>query len=164
MTGTPKPSAPRWMRLALVASLAVNLAVAGIVLGSVFGDGPDRRAPRPGAIGLGPFADALSETDRAAVMRAYREEAGAFRDNRAAFRAQFNDLLTALRAEPYDPGTVREIIGAQDAKLAERVRLGRALLLERLDTMTATEREAYAERLEDNLRRGPRGRDQRDSR
>lgn len=149
---TPKRRWP-WMRIALVTSVAVNLAIAGVVVGALLGGGRDGGAPRPSALGLGPFAEALSDEDRRAIMQDFRQEAGSFRENRAALRADFNRLLAALRADPYDPGTVRQIIDAQDRKLGERLDLGRRLLVDRLDAMTPEARAAYATRLEDSLQR-----------
>ncbi|MBV0911395.1 periplasmic heavy metal sensor [Anianabacter salinae] len=156
MTDTAPSKAPRWMRIALVLSLAVNLAVAGIVGGAVLRHDRDERGPRPSAVGLGPFADALSREDRMIVLQAFRREAGAFRENRSALRDQFETLLAALRADPYDPAVVRDIIAAQDAKLFERLTLGHDLLLERIDAMDDAARQAYAARLEDRLSRGGR--------
>jgi Heavy-metal resistance len=62
----PVPAAPRapgrWMRVALVLSLAVNLLVAGMAVGVALRGGPPETAVRD--LGFGPFAAALSPADR----------------------------------------------------------------------------------------------------
>ena len=57
----------RGLKIALALSLAVNLAIVGLVVGAMIGFGPmgDRDDPRLRALGLGPFAMALSREDRA---------------------------------------------------------------------------------------------------
>lgn len=150
----------RWTRWALLASLAVNLAVAGLVAGSLIGKPPrgglpDR--PLPGReLALGPFFEALAPRDRRALGDAMRREGDALHANRAALRAQFEALLAALRAEPYEAGEVRRLIDAQNARVSERQALGRRLLLERIAAMSPAERAAFADRLDRLLRRPPR--------
>lgn len=148
-----------WVRIALFASLALNLLVVGLVAGAVLSEGrrdggPDRR-PALADLGFGPYVEALRPRDRMALARGLRRESGAFRDNRAEVRAQFQEILAALRADPYDPAALEALVTAQQSKLAERQALGRGLLLERLEAMEPAARAAYADRLEALLRRPP---------
>jgi hypothetical protein len=150
--------APRWMRVTLFASLAVNLLIAGLVAGALLRgpDAPDRdRRPALDDLGLGPFVAALPLGDRVALGRDVRREAGAFRANREALRAQFETFLGMLRSEPFDAAAAAALITEQHEKLLERRGIGRDLLLERLAGMTAEERRAYADRLDRLLRRPP---------
>ena len=73
---------------------------------------------------------------------------------RAAARAEFETLLVALRADPFDAGALKSALAALEARNAERLELGRSLIETRLIEMTPAERAAFADRLEKGLRRG----------
>ena len=68
---------PLWLRIIFFLSLALNLLVAGLVIGHMLGDGPDRRVPRVDRMG-GPMTFALSHEDRRAIGDALRKE---YREN-----------------------------------------------------------------------------------
>jgi hypothetical protein len=167
MTDTPPPrqSDPngRILRIALVLSLTANLIILGLILGAAFGRDRDRpgREAALADIGLNPFVAALPGADRRAIGRALIAHAGDLRQNRQAFRKDFEDLLAALRAEPYDPAVARAALESQRARISERQDLGRELLFERIAGMGQAERAAFADALADAVRRGPhrRGRD-----
>ncbi|GAA0285532.1 periplasmic heavy metal sensor [Rhodovulum strictum] len=158
MAGTEKaavtPRTPVWVRVALVASLALNLMVLGVVGGAVLKrDMPPRAGFVPGD--YGPYSRALSEPDREALRAAYRAEAPRLRENREAVRQSFRDLQAALRAEPYDHARVVALVEAQQARVQDHATLMRGLTLDRVAAMNPEERAAFADRLERVLRRGP---------
>jgi uncharacterized membrane protein len=146
---------PRWMKIALVVSVALNLAVAGLVLGAWLGDGPQRGMPRD--MSFGPFSEALSDADRRALRKDLMGRAGEFRSSRDAARAEFAALVDALRADPFDPAAMTAALTAIETRNAERLDLGRSLIEKRLIEMSPTERQAFADRLEKGLRRGGKG-------
>lgn len=157
-TGQPAaaPRSPRWMRLALVLSLALNLAVIGVVAGAVLGH--SKRLPRPPMVndlGFGPYTDALSAEDRRALRSAFIERAPEFGELRKVMRADFDRLLVILRAEPYDAAAAAEVIAAQRDRARQGFDLGHELLMERLETMPPAGRAAFADRLEQVLSRPP---------
>jgi len=160
MTETGKPAAaarsPRWMRIALVLSLALNLAGIGVVAGAALAH--SKKPPRPPMVndlGFGPYTDALSGEDRRALRRAFIERAPDFGDLRKQMRADFDRLLTVLRTEPYDAAAAAEVVQAQRERARQGFELGQDLLLERLAAMRPEERVAFAARLEKALS-GPR--------
>lgn len=175
---SPQPGRPgRILRLALVASLAVNLLVGGVVVGKVVTHGFERVSDRRDgthmgrkdsrteaerdddrslrAIGNLPFVMALPRESRAELADALRREAGPLEANRARLRARFEDVLAVLRAEPFDPDALRDLLGQQRAALFERQQFGETLLIDHLSGMSAEARAAYADRLDRSLRRGP---------
>lgn len=168
MTTTPPPvppggdpgkaAAPRWMKAVLAASLAVNLAVAGLVIGAVLKDGPPHRAAMGQDFGFGPFTEALSKPDREALRHAFLEAAPEFRDQRRQSRADFESILAALRAVPFDPAGLRVLLDAQHARMISRFQIGLTLIYDRITAMTPEDRAAFADRLEEGLKRGPRER------
>jgi uncharacterized membrane protein len=149
------PSGSRWLKLALIVSVALNLAVAGLVLGAWLGDGPRKGLPRD--MSFGPFSEALSDQDRRALRKGLMERMGEFRTSREAARIEFAGLLAALRADPFDPAALKAALAAIETRNAERLELGRSLIETRLVEMSTAERQAFADRLESGLRRRPKG-------
>lgn len=143
----------RGIRIALAVSVALNLAVAGLAAGAWLKDGPPRGMPRD--LSFGPFSEALSDEDRRALRKALFDRAPAFRETRAAARAEFAALVAALRADPFDASAVQTALTAIEARNAQRLALGRSLIEARILEMSAEERLAFAERLEKGLRRRP---------
>ena len=147
---------PLWVRILLSLSLAINLAIAGLVAGLVLrGDGP----LRGGGAGLSyalPYIVALERDERRAVMGAVRGNPDL--PDRRARRAQFDDMLTALRAEPLDREAVRAILSRQAGGVAQVQAVAQEAWLDRVAAMTPVERVAYAARVEEILNKGPRGR------
>ena len=144
----------RWL---LFGSLAVNLLILGVVIGWVLSpDGP-RRDDRPARSLMGaPFAEALAPEDRRALSREMRGRADRIEGTRDELRARFETLLDALRAEEWDRDAVTAVLDDQRRAAEGRQRLGEELLLDRLDAMTPEARRAYADRLEERVRRGRR--------
>jgi uncharacterized membrane protein len=149
------PVAPRsWLRWALVLSLGLNLLVAGLLAGAwLRGGPPGERFRDPG---FGPFAAALSDDDRRALRRAFVRHMPEMRENRMALRADMQDVLAALRADPFDAAALDAAMDAAMSRLAGRIAVGQDLLAERIAAMDPAERAAFADRLEAALQRGPR--------
>ncbi|NUB46306.1 periplasmic heavy metal sensor [Fertoebacter nigrum] len=155
-TPAARPAAPRWMRLALALSVALNLGVAGVVGGSLLHDA--RKEPRPVPVrdlGFGPFSEALSPEDRAALRRAFMAEAPDFRDAWRQMRGEFGAVLDALRAEPFEPAALAVVLDRQSVRTGEMLSLGQRLLFDRVAEMTPEARLAFADRLEQSLSRRP---------
>lgn len=149
------PATPRnWLRIVLVASLAINVLVLGLIAGAmVFGGGPEyRHTPRLERSG-GPLTRALSRADRQAIgvqMRKAYRETGADRRNR---RKIYRSLIKDLTADPYDPDAVGRHMDEIRMLFGDRFELGQTLLMQRLSEMSAEERAAYAGRLKKAIRR-----------
>lgn len=158
MTTEPTPSqpprAPRGMRLLLAVSLALNLAVAGgVVALAIKGPPPPKRGDIVRDLGFGAFNEALDEKDRAALREGFHRKVPDLRKAKAAMRADIDDMLAVLRADPFDPAALDRALAGQRDRVMERVQLGQTLLRERLAAMTAAERAAFADRLEQSLLR-----------
>lgn len=148
--------AGKGLRIALAVSVALNLLVVGVVAGAMLREGGPR-GRMMGELDFGPFAEALTGEDRDALRRAFVERAPDMRDMRRQMRADFQGLLSALRAEPFDAGALRQAMAGQAERMAERLQLGQELMLERLEAMSPEARAQFADRLEERLRHGPRG-------
>lgn len=151
---------PLWIRILLVLSLGVNLLIAGIVIGAVAtrggADGPRTNIGAARDLGPLPFVMALEPADRRALGGALRSEARSLQENRAALRNRFEALLGALRAEEFDRDAVGRLLNEQRELGVRRQQIGERILLDRLESMSAEERRAYADRLDRSLRRAVR--------
>lgn len=142
-----------WVKVVLALSLALNLAILGMMGGAFLRDGPRERG-MPRDLSFGPFNEALSREDRRALRSAFMERAGEFRTGRAAAQAEFRALLSALRAEPFDDAALKAALAAIERRNADRLTIGRELIEGRIFALTAEERRAFADRLDAALTRG----------
>ncbi|ETX28379.1 periplasmic heavy metal sensor [Roseivivax isoporae] len=156
---TAQPRRGRWMRIALVLSLAANLVVGGIVAGTFLREGPHRggaRGPDHGFV----YYRAFTEEERRALRQAIRQDMGRDADapqdraaRRAAFLDGYRETAAALRADPFDPAALDRALGQQNERATERRARGQEVLVEFLAAMAPEDRAAYAERLSREIAR-----------
>lgn len=155
MTDTPKPQKKRkWLLPLLFVSLAINLLVAGIVVGWLASDTRKERAqqgPIRGVLGA-PFVRALPDDARQAIRRDIERESGRIRESREALRERFQAFLTALRSDPFVPEDVARLLAEQRQVGISRQEFGEELLMRRLNEMSVEDRRAFADRLQRQLR------------
>jgi uncharacterized membrane protein len=154
----PPPARPprRWLPYALAASVALNLAVAGIVAGSMLRHAaPWDAGGGVRVIGFGHWDRAFDDDDRAALRAAAAAErprlTAAVRDERRDRRA----LVALLRAEPFDAAAFDAVVARMQLRAADRLAFGQQLIRDRVLAMDAAGRAALAERLERAQRRRP---------
>lgn len=145
----PAPAvAPRWMRVLLVLSLALNFLILGLVVGHALGGGGPGRGPRPAEFALGPLARALEPEDRRAILLDLRGHPGLRPLGREHREAGLAEVAAAVRAEPFAEERVRAALAAQSERLVEAERAVREALVARLAAMPPEARAAFAERIE----------------
>lgn len=165
----PSPKSPsdktpgRGLKIALAVSLALNLAVVGSIAGFALRGGPDGHRSEAMVVrdlNFGPFTDALTRDQRRAMLRDFAEKGPGLREMRAQMRGDFDAVLQALRATPFDAGQFRAAIETQNARITERAGLGREALIARVVQMSDSERSEFLQRLEQVVSRhgNPRGR------
>ena len=146
----------RGLRWALGISLALNLAVVGMVAGAMLRDGSVMRGAMVRDLGFGPFTEALSREDRRALRQALFERAPEIRQARQQRQEDLQALVAILRAEPFDAAALAAAMAEQEARMVGQLRLGQTVLQERIAAMTPEARRGFAERLEDGLNHGGR--------
>ncbi len=165
-TPNPIPTGPaagkprrKWVRVIFALSLTMNLVVIGLVAGAHLGDrrdhGFDPRGPERGTIrdlGFGPIASALPREDRRAIGKALRNEKGSFKENRAAMRRDFDAMLAALRADPYDATALNTALEGQRDRMMGVGDTARQLILERIELMSLEDRRKFADDILHNMR------------
>ena len=151
MADVSKTGPSRVWRVVLVLSLALNLAVVGMVVGAGvsgrFGDRP----PRSFDFGLGPVARALEPRERRQIGLALRRD-GALRD--MDLRGNAAAMIAALRADPFDAGQLQDLMVAQAGQMATLQRNAQAAFLDQITAMSPDRRAAFADRLQEELSRG----------
>lgn len=163
MTETSQPQSAavrprrRWLVPLLVASLAVNLLIAGAMAGWAWRHGPGGHGGRHGGPDriLWLLPEAKQDQARAIIDRYRAADAGQDADRKAAQEA----MLTALTAEPLQRPTFEQALSRLgSAELARR--LNPTMLGEIAATLTADERKELAARLRDGIERRERWREE----
>ncbi|WP_299776875.1 periplasmic heavy metal sensor [uncultured Roseobacter sp.] len=159
MQDTPpkRPRISRRIKVILGLSLALNLAVVGLIAGTALRHGDEKRGgPRSagfGAYGL-PYMIALPREERRSVIQAVRAGKKGDLPDRTARRALYLETLATLRASPFDAQALSDVVTRQ-AQTAIRVQqVAQDAWLEVVANMSDAERAAYAEEIEEVLRRG----------
>jgi uncharacterized membrane protein len=136
--------APRWLLVALFASLAVNLVIVGSVAGAVWRHrGPPAWAGVviPNLLG---YASTFAPERRKQIWELTRDERSRMRPFRREVRAAREETIKALATEPFD----RQQFLAAQSKLAEAENRARAavqdLYVKIAESLTPEERQAFA--------------------
>jgi uncharacterized membrane protein len=152
---TPTPGTGRWLKIVLGVSLALNLAVIGIVSGAAIKAhrGDAGRPPDVRELNFGPFSEALSRPQRRDLLRGFISDRAGVRDLRGQIGKEFQAVLEAVRANPFDPAALDVALSTQGRGTAERLDRGRKALQAVILAMTPEERADYADRLQRGLER-----------
>ncbi len=145
------PAAPRprriW-RIVLVLSLALNLAVVGLVAGFALRGGK-QGPPRAFDLSMGPIGQALRPEDRRAIASAIRQNRDLRPERGKPALFGVEDMIAALRADPFQPEDFAQslkILEARQSKMRDAVR---EAVVAQITAMSDAERAAFAERLQD---------------
>lgn len=137
------------LRILLFVSLALNLAVIGIVGGAYLNvsRGDDHPWLVARELGLGPFVQAMDPADRRSLDRQARSHRGELREGRDAWRRLYIASLDAIRSDPFDADRFRAVMEEQAELAATSRRVGLEIMTGQLEQMSAAERAAFADRL-----------------
>ncbi|MEO0567682.1 MAG: periplasmic heavy metal sensor [Pseudomonadota bacterium] len=143
---------PRWMKILLIFSLALNFLIIGAVVGAVAtGGGKWRKGPRDGPMSA--IAQALDESDRQALRRSMVKELVSKKELRKGMRTEVRALVQLMRSPEFS----RPALEAQLQLIQAQISLGTStiqrLVADRLLAMNEAERADYADRLENVLKK-----------
>jgi len=152
MTSTEIPAesrCPRWVKITLALSLAINLLIVGAVVGAAVAHRGafDARA-RNHEAALGPYTRALTPADRRMVGMALRTRMREMLGTRREARARRSRILEALRARPFDAAAFEKAVAAQQDLVMQGLEVGQRMVLKRIEAMSPQERARFADRLE----------------
>lgn len=148
----PAPRSGRGLRWALVISLGLNLAVAGVVAGAMLrhqGMGPRGDLVRD--LQFGRFTDAMEPDQRAALRAEFVARAPEMRQARRQMRLEMAEVLASLRAEPFAPTHFAALMDKHGKRMATRMALGQTLMTEFVAGLDPAARRDFAARLEQRL-------------
>ncbi len=135
---------PLWIRILLGVSLALNLAIAGLVVGAGLRLIGPYGPPAPHTFG-GALIRALPHDDRREIGFRARDSLGP----RPDYGAGAAKLITALRITPFDAAAVEVILNAQSVGRAAWSKALQDSWLIHVSDMSENERLGYAQRLEE---------------
>ena len=150
MTHEKNTGSGRALKLVLVLSLGINLAIGGLALGVWAFDKP-RRPLSPDAVAFLSFA--LPKEHRDALREQLVSRRGELRANRAALGDLRRQMIHALQAEPFDITAVEGILQRQREHFLALGELAHSALLERIALLTPEERGIYVQSLKKQARR-----------
>ena len=153
-----KKRSGRGVKIALAVSLALNLAVVGLVGGAVVGARNNNAEGQEGApalrtLGLGPFALALSRDDRQELRGRVEEHGEPLREERRAIGRALREVQAALLSEPFDRDAAEAAFAASRDRVIGLQEVGHTALLDQIESMSAQERADLAESLNRLMRR-----------
>ncbi len=147
----------RWI---LAASIGLNLLFVGAFVGAAY-----RHAGGPGARDGGPpdmrsyatpYVRALPKDKRRALFQALRNgDQGVTTLSKQERRALYQQMVTALRATPFDPVAVKQVLTVQRDAVLGLQSAAQNRWLQEVTDMSEAERASYADELEKVLRRKP---------
>jgi hypothetical protein len=145
---TPPKKARNWTRIALVASLAVNLLIVAALAGAFWsGTKPSGRHLDRMSLGLGVYIRALPDDAKDDVMALVGKGHKDRKQFRHDMREQQKVFEQAVMTEPFSPETVRNAMeNYRGIVLGKTVKIQEAYL-EALTKMTDAERAAHFERV-----------------
>ncbi|WP_421695781.1 periplasmic heavy metal sensor [Aestuariivirga sp.] len=158
------PAAPRrhpnWLKLALIASLAVNLLFVGAGVARFYVEGPPERVSRSAQMQLIPrrFFAELERPRRTELLGVFRGFDKNFRDGRRSARQAIAALASALEAEPYDAVKVRAAVESFASQSDVLVSTGNKAALTLIEKLKPEERKLLAlelRRRDENTRGAP---------
>ena len=142
-TGAPK----RFWKVLLGASLALNIAVAGVLAGAFWRHSPEHRSDAGGSRqAMSPYFRALEPEQRRAISKQLR--AGRDEKSKLAAQTQFEAAIRLLRQTPFRAAEFDAVMQQQIIGATQRLQRAQSNLSASIVGMSAQERGAYADRLE----------------
>jgi uncharacterized membrane protein len=150
---TLKPASTRGFKILLGISLAVNLAVTGLVAGAFVRKGPG--GPMGGNAQVNyarSYIQALPKEQRREVVEALRHSKHG--GSRVERRAHHADVVEILRADVFDRPAIEAVLALQIASTLDAQSAGQERWLNIIEKMSIEERRAYVDGIENALKRG----------
>lgn len=150
------PQKPRRLwKVIFVISLALNIAILGVVAGATWrfqgrGAHPAAKVLDTGSV----YLRALGSKHRRELGRKMRPAGGKDKKSHAEIAQGFDRAIALLRSEPFDSDAFAKVMQGHSRRAEMRMQEARNILLDHLNAMNAAERAAYADRLEKALRKG----------
>jgi uncharacterized membrane protein len=140
-----KPTRPL-MKYLLIASLGLNLVIAGLVVGAKMGGHGDHKrgsAKYAGGAGMHLLMKSLPDSKRGEVRKYFHEKRGKMRANGDAMRNSLTAISTAISAQPFDENALTEAFTEQRTHITAVAQDAQKSFVAIIAGMTDDEREEY---------------------
>lgn len=141
---------PRWIKLALIGSVAANVAIAGLFIGNSM-------RSKPGKQGVGNQIEWILRLVPDHRRDFTKEHFAVIRDDLRVSRQRrtehLEDILATIRVEPFDPVALDEALETRRQTGSESRAMVHGKLVELLTAFTPAERMEFATRLEERIAR-----------
>ncbi len=149
MTDTSIKQGKPWMKILLVISLGMNLAVVGLVIGAkISGHGPRGMSHANGS-GMRALMHALPNSKRADVRKYFHENRDKIRAKDDVMRTSLDNIATAITAQPFDANVLNEAFSAQRAHIVTMTENAQQAFVVIIASMTDKERAEYVDNMKE---------------
>jgi len=147
MTDTSIKKGKPWMKILLVISLGMNLAVVGLVIGAkISGHGPRGMSQANGS-GMRALMHALPNGKRADVRKYFHESRGKIRAKDNAMRVSLDNIAAVITAQPFDANALNEAFSVQRAHIVTITQNAQQAFVAIIASMTDKERAEYVDNM-----------------
>lgn len=150
------PAGRPWAKIVLVLSLGLNLLFLGLIGGAILRDGPQGRPMMVREVDFGSLTEALARDDRETLRRSFQRAAPELRGQRRDVQSDLAELMAVLRAPEFQRDKVEALFARHSERASRRQELGQQLMLDLLVAMPPDDRAAFADRLENAMKRSRR--------
>lgn len=147
---------PRWIKIALILSVAVNLGIAGVIGGAALRAPEIQRNNLEAPEGVAMLARAMPPSHQRELRELLRDRRGDLRPDRQELKNLRERFIIVLRAEPFDIDALREVFADQREMLSKLTAAGHNSVVDQIEKMTPQDRERYILRLLERDRPRPR--------
>ncbi len=145
---TIKPKKP-WMKILLVISLGLNLAVVGLVIGAKISGYGHGSLSHSGSTGMRVLMHALPDSKRADVRKYFHKNRNKIRANGDVMRASLDNIGTAISAQPFDTDALNAAFGDQRAQITTITQNAQQAFVSIIASMTDEERASYVDNMKE---------------
>lgn len=147
----------RWTRWALAGSLMLNMAFVGLAAGAVLKFRSDGGAPRNVDMTLGPLGRALGSDERRELAGSVRRMEGTRPSRRDTQARLVRETIVILRQSPFEPDALSAFLDEQRNAWGALQANAQAALVHHIAAMSDEERNAFADRVQEQVRARPSG-------
>ena len=142
----------RLWKIVFAFSLALNLAVIGLVAGVGFRSAGGK-PPQSFEFGLGPIGQALNKEQRRGIGRELRANANLRESGRPGPHGMVSAVIEILRADEFDPVALQVALDQPNERIKALQTAARAAFVAQVSEMSDEDRSAFADRIEESAKR-----------
>ena len=142
----------RLWKFAFALSLALNLAVVGLIAG-VGLRSAGGKPPQAFEFGLGPIGQALSPEQRRSIARELRSNPDLRGSGRRGQNGMMGAVIEVLRSDNFDPAMLEAALDQPNDRMKSLQAAAKAAFIAHVSEMTEVDRLAFADRIEETTKR-----------